>query len=124
MATATVSAPVVPVKPAVSPIVSAQEILLAVSQGRMTVEQASPLLAGLSAKSSAPPPRVQARKTAKGSLWVSLGYRAAKGCQNSTTLPRVGWEAIVKLVKDGTIPELIATWDSIPLSASAKGGAA
>ena len=131
MTTATLPAAATPVNPtpaksAVSPIVSQAEILQAVASGQMTVEQASPLLAGLSAKSSAPPPRVQARKTAKGALWVSLGYRAAPGCQNSVTLPRKGCEAIVKLVNDGTIPKLLADWDNVPLSASAqlKGGAA
>ena len=92
----------------------------------MTVEQAAPLLAGMTAEKT--PPRVQARRTAKGALWVSLGYRAEKGIQNSTTLPRVGWASIVKLVTDGTIPKLLADWDGIPLSASAQlrenGGAA
>ena len=111
-----------------SPIVSKQEILLKVAAGQMAIEEASALLASAVEKSAGRPPRVQARKTAKGALWMSLGYRAEKGVQNSTTLPYKGWVAIVKLVEDGTIPGLLANWDGIPLSASAQlrenGGAA
>jgi hypothetical protein len=56
-------------------------------------------------------------------MCVRVGYRAEPGKQNSTTLPREGWEAIVRLVKDGTVPGFLASYDTIPLSASAlKGG--
>ena len=120
--------PSAPPNSSVSPIVSKQEILLKVAAGQMAIEEASALLASAAEKSAGPPPRVKARRTAKDTLWISLGYRSGPGCQNSTTLPRIGWESIVKLVKDGTIPKLLADWDGIPLSASAKlsakGGAA
>ncbi len=111
-------------KPAVSPHVSQAEILAAVAAGTMTVEQAAPLLAS-ACRPAGTPPKVQARRTARGALWLSLGYRASPGCQNSITLPRCGWEAIVKLVGDGTIPAYLADYDNVPLSANAaKGGAA
>jgi len=100
-----------------SPIVSDREILALVAAGSMTPEKAAELLASNDSK----PARVMARRTAKGALWMSLGYKAAKGCQNSTTLPRKGWEALVALVKDGTVDKFLAEWDSIPLSASAAG---
>ena len=109
--------------PSVSPHVSQAEILSAVASGTMTVEQAAPLLA-TACRPAGPTPAVRARRTARGAMWLSLGYRASKGCQNSITLPRCGWEAIVKLVKDGTIPNYLGDYDAIPLSASAaKGGA-
>jgi hypothetical protein len=133
MSTATVSSaapsrqvsPVSPVS-SVSPIVSNQEwnahILAQLAAGEITQEAA---LAAIRQTAAAPKaaPAVRARRTAKGALWISLGYRAEPGKQNSTTLPREGWEAVVRLVKDGTIPGFLASYDTIPLSASAlKGG--
>ena len=123
MSTATLESVASPVNPtpvtsAVSPIVSKQEILAKVASGQMAIEKASELLASF--EKPAAPMAVKAKKTDKGALWVSLGYRASPGCQNSITLPRIGWESIVKLVKDGTIPSLLAKWDSIPLSKSAQ----
>jgi len=100
-----------------TPIVSNAEILTAVAAGTMTIDEAS---AQLVPHAASKPARVLARRTAKGSLWMSLGYKAQKGCQNSTTLPRKGWESLVGLVKDGTIEKYLAGWDNIPLSASAS----
>ena len=107
----------------VSPNPSQAEILLAVANGRMTADEAGLLLAAM-VRPVTMPPAVRARRTAKGAMWLSLGYRASAGCQNSTTLPRIGWEAVVRLVKDGTIPNLLAHFADIPLSASAKEGGA
>ena len=128
MATGTVSAQSAPVK-SVSPIVSAAElaakyttpeaVLVAVSTGAITPESAGAILRHLAPP--AKPARVLARRTAKGSLWMSLGYKAAPGKQNSCTLPREGWDAIVKLVKDGTIPGFLVDYANIPLSAAAQG---
>ena len=109
--------------PAVSPHVSQAEILSAVANGTMTVEQAAPLLAS-ACRPAGPTPAVRARRTARGAMWLSLGYRASPGCQNSITLPPRGWDAIVKLVRDGTIPNFLGDWENIPLSANAKNGGA
>jgi len=133
MSAATVSATAVSGKPAVSPIVSNGELLAkyptkeallaAVAAGTCSLDFAGIVLAALMSPVKAPP-RVQARRTAKGTLWISLGYKAEKGKTSSATLPRVGWEAIIRLVQDGTIPGFLAQWDAIPLSASAQEGAA
>lgn len=119
MSTATLPQPTQAVNRSPSPIVSQAEILAAVASGAMTIEKASALLASFTPPKT--PPRVQARRTAKGAMWLSLGYRAEAGKQNSCTLPKEGWESIVRLVKDGTIPKLLAEYGNIPLSANAQG---
>lgn len=95
---------------------STAEVLSKVASGAISPDEAAKLLPG----KGGPPARVLARRTAKGALWMSLGYKAEKGCQNSATLPRKGWEAIVGLVKDGTIEKFLCDWDNIPLSANAS----
>jgi hypothetical protein len=94
---------------------STNEVLEQLASGKLSVDEAAKLLPSKGGNA-----RVLARRTAKGSLWMSLGYKAEKGCQNSATLPRKGWEAIVGLVKDGTLEKFLGDWDNIPLSASAS----
>lgn len=101
----------------VSPIVSSAEILQAVANGKMTQEAA---LALLSSGKPSRTPRVDARRTAKGSLWVSLGIKAVKGCAGSIVVARDQLKAIVTLAKDGTLEKYLANWDSIPLSKAAQ----
>lgn len=125
MSVSTLPTPVVPNK--VSPIPSKAEwrnhLLAELAAGRKTLDEVSAELAAAD-KPANKPARVLARRTAKGSLWVSLGYKAQPGLQNSATLPVIGWQAIAKLVQDGTIQGFLDGFDSIPLSASAaKGGA-
>jgi hypothetical protein len=123
MSTATLSAPVDARQ--LSPIVSKTELLAAIAAGTVSVDEGMKRLKAFdeAERANRPQPRVMARRTAKGGIWISLGYRAEPGLQNAATLPLKGWQAVVKLVQDGTIPELLANVPSIPLSATAKGGA-
>ena len=93
---------------------SSTEILAQVAAGKLSPDEASKLLTP-----PVKPAKVVARITPKGTLWLSLGYKATTGCAASATLPKHGWESLVKLVQDGTIPNLIKDWDNIPLSSSA-----
>ncbi len=93
---------------------SSTDVLAQVAAGKISPEEGAKLLTP-----PLKPAKVVARITPKGTLWLSLGYKATPGCAASATLPKHGWEAVVKLVEDGTIPNLIKGWDDVPKSSSA-----
>ena len=95
-----------------------EEILSALVAGTITQEQAADMLSNLSGGNTTR--RVLARKTAKNTVWLSLGYKAEKGKSNSITLPRRGFESLIRLAKDGTLEGILKDWDKVELSESAK----
>jgi hypothetical protein len=85
-----------------------RSILAKCAAGTLTVEQVSAELAALEpAKTGKAAPRITARKTESGGLWMSLGFKAVPGCANSISSSIKGWHAIVGLVKDGTIEAIL-----------------
>jgi len=109
----------------VSPIVSDREwnahILAEVAAGRMTPEDATARLKTAPAVSSKELYQ-QARRTAHGTVWLPLGYKVEKGSHeaSSITLPLKGYKRLIALAESGALAELIANYNSIPLSSSAS----
>ena len=106
----------------VVPIVSNKAMrdlaLVKLQKAEYTIEQCQADLVKFADPPKVVVSRVKARKTDKGTVWMSLGYKPSPGNVASTTLPRIGWEAIVKLVQDGTIPGFLRDWDNIPATGS------
>jgi len=97
-----------------------EEILSALVAGTITQEQAADMLSNLSGGNTTRRVLGGARKTAKNTVWLSLGYKAEKGKSNSITLPRRGFESLIRLAKDGTLEGILKNWDQVELSESAK----
>ena len=108
----------------VAPIVSNKAMrdlaLLKLQTSVYTIEQCQADLVKFADAPAVKVSRVLIRKTPKGTVWMSLGYKASPGAAASCTLPKHGWEAIVKLVQDGTIAGLLRDWDSIQHSSKCE----
>jgi hypothetical protein len=108
-----------------SPIVSDREwnlhVLGKLSRGEITPEDCAAQLKTAPAVSSKELYQ-QARRTAHGTVWVPLGYKVEKGSHeaSSITLPLKGYKRLIALVESGALAELIANYNSIPLSSSAS----
>ena len=98
-------------------------VIEAVQAGRITPDDAARAIDDYRTAKEAKGRKVRFRRTAAGTLWCGLPYKASKGMSASVCLPRKGWELLLAMAKDGTLEEIIQGWERIPLSAAAKGDA-
>ena len=96
-------------------------VIEAVQAGRISPDAASAAIDAYRAAKECAGRKPRFRRTVKGTLWLGLPYKATTGMSASVCLPRKGWDILVALAKDGTPEKTLAAWDTIPLSAAAKG---